>query len=420
MMRARTTLAILLVGVGCRTSVDDATDAAPAELRLTVTGHGAITGPGIGCATDCRYVQTGPVELTATPAEAWTFDHFDPPCGADPRCFVPLGAELHATFVQTPLTANRVFVSSAPAVLGSGRAGLDAQCQTLADGAQLGGVFVALVSTTTQDARDRLAGSRGWVRLDGLPILDLPEQLGAYDSSRGVVLDERRQPHGRDFVLTGSDGTGRYAGASCSDWTATNGPVDGGLADAAFHYLAGTTSSSCSGALYCFELGRTQPVALVQPPFPVGRFVFVTDWEVGGGIASADARCQTDATAAGLPGTYKALLATTAESAAQHVGSLAGVWRRADGALVTTSGLDRPPFDVHLAMTTSKAPFNRDILLGAASLMTTATAATSCTNWSNSAGTSTGVEPWRNTVFDQVFFPYVCNQGWGIACVQTP
>ena len=71
-------------------------------------------------------------------------------------------------------------------------------------------------------------------------------------------------------------------------------------------------------------------------------------------------------------------------------------------------------------MTTSKAPFNRDILLGAASLMTTATAATSCTNWSNSAGTSTGVEPWRNTVFDQVFFPYVCNQGWGIACVQTP
>lgn len=44
-----------------------------------------------------------------------------------------------------------------------------------------------------------------------------------------------------------------------------------------------------------------------------GRLAFVTDdvFQPGGGIAAADALCQREASAAGLPGTYCAELATS-------------------------------------------------------------------------------------------------------------
>ena len=53
-----------------------------------------------------------------------------------------------------------------------GLAGADAACMQAAQQAGLVGTFVAWLSTTTVNAVDRLSGARGWVRTDGLPIMD--------------------------------------------------------------------------------------------------------------------------------------------------------------------------------------------------------------------------------------------------------
>src|SRR5207249_1446674 len=76
--------------------------------------------------------------------------------------------------------ANLAFVSSAtytPGAIG-GAAAADATCNALATSAGLPGTYVAWLSTTTQNAVDRVSGARGWVRIDGLPIADLPTALG--------------------------------------------------------------------------------------------------------------------------------------------------------------------------------------------------------------------------------------------------
>src|SRR5690348_11017356 len=67
---------------------------------------------------------------------------------------------------------NRAFVTRS--VLPGNFGGIDVAdglCNTEASDAGLGGTFVAWLSTSAVDARDRLDGSRGWVRTDGLPVI---------------------------------------------------------------------------------------------------------------------------------------------------------------------------------------------------------------------------------------------------------
>ena len=69
------------------------------------------------------------------------------------------------------------------------------------------------------------------------------------------------------------------------------------------------------------------------------NLVFVTsthhDGDLGG-LAGADQICATRAAAAGLPGTYRAWLSTTAENALSRLGTANG-WVRPDGKLVARS-----------------------------------------------------------------------------------
>jgi len=85
------------------------------------------------------------------------------------------GASPEAAFDQAieDLAVNFVFATSTsyPADFG-GLAGADAICNQHAGDAGLPGTYVAWLSTTTVDARDRLAGARGFVRPDGLPFAD--------------------------------------------------------------------------------------------------------------------------------------------------------------------------------------------------------------------------------------------------------
>lgn len=421
-MPRRRVIAACIALSSCRIGFTEqnAPDAA-SSVHLKVTGKGVVTAPeGIACIDDCVAPVTGPITITATAAEAWRFDHFDPPCSDQPTCSLAPGETTTATFVADPITANRVFVTSQVAVLdAAGRGGLDAQCQARATAGGLTGTFIAFVSTSTQHAVDRLTGSRGWIRVDGLPVLDQRTDLGDSELPRGVALDELGQPTPRRFTMTGSDGAGRaLSGNSCMDWSSSAGNTTGGISDAGTQFMVGFSGSLCAGLLYCFEVGKVAIVATKPPAFPVGRYVFVArSFDPSTGIAAADLRCAADATAAGLPGSYKAALATTTRSVIEHTGPLGGIWRRADGALVTRGGLEAGNYDTHFARAANGTPVIDYAMIGAGSLTERATLALSCTDWSSTTGEVSIVFPFRMTPYDAV---YTTNcQSLSLICVQT-
>ena len=75
-------------------------------------------------------------------------------------------------------TPNLVFVTSTTyrGDLG-GLQAADARCRERARAANLRGTFVALLSSSTVDARTRLGTARGWVRTDGRPFADTQDDL---------------------------------------------------------------------------------------------------------------------------------------------------------------------------------------------------------------------------------------------------
>jgi hypothetical protein len=77
----------------------------------------------------------------------------------------------------------------------------------------------------------------------------------------------------------------------------------------------------------------------VAPPAPAGRFAFVSaiKWQPGGGLASADAVCASEASMAGLAGTYKAALATSTGGALARFSSIGARWVRPDGVAITAT-----------------------------------------------------------------------------------
>lgn len=429
-MQFRRAMVACVVLAGCRVNFSerdpdamevDAVVDAPAPVRLRIIGYGALTGSGgIACADDCMAPVDGPVTITATAGETWTFDHFDPPCGSQPTCTLMPGQTAAATFVAQPITANRAFVTPMAATLGpSGRNGLDLQCQMAAAAGSLPGTFIALVSTTTQDAVNRLAGSRGWVRMDGLPLLDQPSDLGLGTLPRGVMFDPMMGQHPGMFVLTGSDGMGRLVvGNNCTDFTVVGAQSVGGIADAAMHFMIGMTSSGCNGLLYCFETGKSVAVSTVPPRFPVGRYVFTaTSWDTTTGVAGADATCQSQAAAASLPGTYQAVLATSTQSVIERLGALDGAWRRPDLASVTRTGLAAGNYSATFSVTAAGAPLPDFAVFGAPSLTERASLATNCTDWTVNTPAAFTLYTFRMSPFTSIG-----QAGCGlrpVVCVQT-
>src|SRR5690606_988458 len=133
----------------------------PRRPLLLALSFGLAAAPGLGC---------GDLDL---PAGAIA-------CGADQSCPRGLeciegicggpasggGGDPDAGAADAALPTNIVFVTSTQHVaqdLG-GLEGADRICADRAAAAGLPGTYVAWLSTRTVDARDRLAGARGWVR----------------------------------------------------------------------------------------------------------------------------------------------------------------------------------------------------------------------------------------------------------------
>ena len=302
--------------------------------------------------------------------------------------------------IDAPPPANIAFVSSTtqlPQTFNSDLSGADAVCMARAQAAGLAGTFVAFLSTSTINARDRLAGSRGWVRVDGKPVLDSNDDIASGKIYYPIVLDENGSYVDQVRVVTGTLGTGNGPGG-CSDYT-TTGTVGVGLASStSFDWLDHAGNSvQCNSAqrIYCFGLGIDRPL-VVQPEVGRHAFVTVSNYVVdAGGIATADALCNTEAQAAGISGSFLAVLATSTKSALSrfnYLGTGLTTWVRLDGIPVSTTplafaaGAIVAPINLTSARTYIASTL---VTTGAGSLSTPSNLATDdCADWTTPTGTA--------------------------------
>jgi hypothetical protein len=135
----------------------------------------------------------------------------------------------------------------------------------------------------------------------------------------------------------------------------------------------------------------------VAPPAqPSGRVLFVSTGSWGpllGGVTIADGMCTTEAASATLPGTYKAVLATTGASAASRFTTRGAPVIRPDNVIVATTESDLfadtqvTQSRVERTANGTVLQFTTQIWTGATSPLAAGTDASTCTNWSVQTGT---------------------------------
>jgi len=310
-----------------------------------------------------------------------------------------------------------------------GLGGADTTCGQVAAAAGLPGEFVALLSTSSVNAVDRLAGSRGWIRSDGAPIADVPGDLfinGRMLNPLDHVADGTRLSDGAGLnTWTGADDNGFFdpVFGSCGDWDSLAGSGAIGLFDRSAPYEIATSGGQpCAspGHLYCFEIGHA---FAVQTTVANGRIAFLGTATGSIGVAALNAQCQTDATMAGLAGTYLAAVATTTSSIASSF--MPGApWRRVDGTQVSASdtamfdGTDLVSFINQAADGTYLAgQFTPNTKTGATSGTAVGTSQSTCADWTSTTGLGAGGSPidtssgsfWGGTSADcSLTYPTVC------------
>ena len=374
---------------------------------LTVAHAGTGTGrtisnpAGINCTADCvqAYNAGTSVTLTAGASVGSTFAGWSGACTGTGTCTVQMSQARAVTATYTKNAPNVAFVTSTTHTgnLG-GLTGADAICRTRAAAAGLAGTYRAWLSTSTTNAISRLGSARGWVRTDGQPVVDSLADLTSGKMIYPLRVDENGDDVGHGLVFTGTkaDGTLGTLG-SCANWTSTASDggvgVTGGL-HALFSSFGGL---GCTGMarIYCFGVDRTAVVDIAPPASYRRAFTTKASFTPGGGLAAADALCTQEAAEAGLPGTYRALLATTTATAASRVQTAGAPWVRLDGAFLWTQSAFTFSYPYWFAapnLSADKTTWfgNTAVWSGARTLTTQGTVATTCNNWTSSSANATG------------------------------
>jgi hypothetical protein len=301
--------------------------------------------------------------------------------------------------------ANVAFVTSQPvtsADISNGLAGLDSACQRFATAAGRTETFIALASSSNIDAIDRFAGSRGWVRTDGIPLADTVAGMFTQNTMLSPFdVDETGPalPNQFNDVYTGTGIDGRVT-ENCTDWTGT-GNVRGG--DPQFGPAPNTASSgfnssgaySCTGSpgrLYCMETGKSVDLTGRMAP-ATSRIIFIANPPAAAGLAGLDAQCTTDAQAVGLPGTYRTVVSTTTATAASRFVQDSRPIYRVDGSQVAVDAAHL--FDNSKLMSFVNQMANgtylpaRDLRTGGDPLAVGSVTST-CSDWADVSATSSG------------------------------
>lgn len=225
--------------------------------------------------------------------------------------------------------------------------------------------------------------------MDGKPVIDdMATTLATGRIWNPIAFDETGALRSGQGFHTGTapDGT---VGYNCDDFTNTAGSTtmaDPGGGTQSWTSVFGQIAvcNQNNMGLLCFGVDR---VARVAPPAEQGRIAFISSapWIPSSGRASADTQCQTDATAAGLAGSFKALLPTTTSPAISRF-TTTTPWVRVDGVSVG-SDLTRINASVNV---TATGTYVDDILnwSGATSISATPALADNCSDWSVTTGNS--------------------------------
>lgn len=243
-------------------------------VTLTVTwlgtGVGSVDGTGIAgisyapdCTQTVNYGTTIPLAATPSTADATAskFSGWSGACSGTTGCSVTLVADATVTADFT-LRPNYMFVTSSvhSGDLG-GLAGADAICKARATAANLPGNYVAylsiiildLNSVTLVNAPSRVGAAKGWIRVDGQPVMNSITEFAA-----GTLFNAPSRTEGNVDVSqtqvsstwTGTNSNGTYLSACSTDWVSTSG-------DAAFGLATSTTSTAVNAATApCSSMNR--------------------------------------------------------------------------------------------------------------------------------------------------------------------
>ncbi|MBL0218619.1 MAG: hypothetical protein IPQ07_32665 [Myxococcales bacterium] len=361
------------------------------------SGTGTIVGPaGFTCsAARCEAVVTPGTAmwLRAVPAnDAW-FAGWTGLCGGNLSCTfdATTSLTLQAEFAPIP---NRVFVTSigTNGAIG-GIAGADALCAARATAGGLSGNFIAFLSDSTTNSVNRISSSRGWIRIDGAPFADAPTAFASGNLVFPPRLDEYGNDVGSDQVFTGIN-AGSVTANTCLDWTSSSATEYGfgALTQFASRLTSGWDQTCDSSArLLCVEVGRIVPVEIHPDTTTKQAFATTGTWTPGNGRGSADALCASEASGAGLSGSFLAALATSTETIASRF-SASAQYHRVDGVrlfdgpgLLSADFLDVPP-----ELDARGDRVENDYWTGATRFNKVAAGTDSCNDWSTGSNLVSG------------------------------
>lgn len=340
---------------------------------------------------------------------------------------------------------NYAFVSSTPILagdIGSDLRGADRLCDSLARRAGLVDTptdgepyFKALLSTTSVSARSRLAGAEGWIRVDGEPFANRPADLFADPSATKPY--EMFYPLGvteegtsfNQLVFTGSNSRGAVDD-NCANFTVSTfdcqiGVLLGASRAGADLWVARQSNCGCNTprSVYCFE--TAQPLATVSPRAPSARrvaFVSAGSFTATSGRSQADAMCVSEASAAGLPGTFLALLPLDAAEASARFDPTGANWVRPDNVAVASSptefmaGRWQAPL-VQLASGSYAVTGFVNVWVGSTAPTALPSSASACANWSSSG--TMGRYALSASLWDGYAFTLApCSEAKRVYCVQ--
>ncbi len=240
----------------------------------------------------------------------------------------------------------------------------------------------------------RLGSASGWIRLDQRPFATSAADLFAGNTRYPLDLDEQGNRISTDEIIptgTGTDGTA--SGDNCGDWSDTSARVIGGDAfGGAMRWTQGFLHM-CNGMtrLYCLGTDYDAPFTVAAPAG--ARLAFVSQATLSGdaGIAGADALCASEASTAGLTGTFQALLATTTASPASRF-TPGSTWYRVDGIALWTSGasLGAGVAPMTPLMLEADGTNVGTALVFTGSMSPSSTATNDCADWSDATATQMG------------------------------
>lgn len=288
---------------------------------------------------------------------------------------------------------NVAFVSSTVLTIGSmgGVRGADTACNARAKAAGLAGNFAAYIADSQSSLAARFGAARGWVRPDGKPFLDELDSPATFFP-----------PNQTEQGTTVSDspvGLGNPDAGDCEDWTSTSAAAgffsSGDPGGGSGGWDGSATALACGGSfrIYCLQKDFNS-ILRVTPTVGRRAFVSADPWAPSGGLAGADAVCQSDAQSAGLTGTFRALLATSTASAASRFSTSGTPWVRLDGIPIVTTPADlaTAQFIAPLQVTSQFVYLtNEGGWSGSASPQMAGTLASTCNDWQSSSNGSTGI-----------------------------